>query len=207
MSDAINYLKEIRPEAVEAYFTFLSKSAEHLDDKTRFLISVITKVDKQTEKGFRQYVKRALKEGNSANEIIDALLVAFPTLGLSKIIWAVEQISEMGLSEFAPENLKDKAQWYDVSSLSSINDGINYFTINGVNIFVNKENDLFTVYEAKCPHNNTPLQLEDASGDCITCPKHQWVFNLSSGECIEGGNKALVEYRTKIENEILKIYI
>ena len=207
MSDAIDYLKQVRPEAVEAYFTFLSKSAEHLDDKTRFLISVITKVDKQTEKGFRQYVKRALKEGNSANEIIDALLVAFPTLGLSKIIWAVEQISAMGLSEFLPENLAAQAEWYDVSSVISINDGLNYFTVNSKQLFVYKTDTMYKIYDTKCPHNNTPLQLEDADNECITCPKHQWVFKLSSGECVEGGMQALIEYPAKIENDILKVYL
>lgn len=207
MSDAINYLKEVRPEAIEAYFTFLSKSAEHLDDKTRFLISVITKVDKQTEKGFRQYLKRALKEGNSANEIIDALLVAFPTLGLSKIIWAVEQINEMGLAEFSPENLKAKQEWHNLGDVAEIKDGLTIYNVNNEEVFVYKTNNNIKVYDTKCPHNNTPLTLEDVSGKCLTCPKHQWVFDLLSGECIEGGNTGLIEFPNKIDNAVLKVYL
>ena len=77
MSDALNYLVKARPEAMTAYFTFLKKSDTHLDTRTRDLISVITKVAVQTEGGFRQYLTRALRNGASPNEIIDALMMRF----------------------------------------------------------------------------------------------------------------------------------
>ena len=63
MSDALNYLVKARPEAMSQYFGFLKECGKHLDPKTRNLISVITKVDAQTERGFRQYLGRALREG------------------------------------------------------------------------------------------------------------------------------------------------
>ena len=90
MSDALNYLLKARPEAMKAYFTFMKKSDTHLDTRTRDLISVITKVAVQTEGGFRQYLTRALRNGASPNEVIDALMMAFPVLGLAKIVWATE---------------------------------------------------------------------------------------------------------------------
>ena len=40
MSDALNYLIKARPEAMTAYFTFLKKAGDHLDTRTRDLISV-----------------------------------------------------------------------------------------------------------------------------------------------------------------------
>ncbi len=78
MSDALKYLMEIRPEEMDGYFSFLKNSGKHLDDKTKAIISVITKVDKQTASGFRQYLKRALSKGVTANEVIDALLLHSP---------------------------------------------------------------------------------------------------------------------------------
>ena len=54
MSDALNYLVAARPDAIKPYFTFLKEAGKHLDTRTRDLISVITKVDAQTEAGFRQ---------------------------------------------------------------------------------------------------------------------------------------------------------
>ena len=82
MSDALNFLLKARPEAMGAYFRFLKGAGTHLDPKTRNLISVITKVHAQTENGLRQ-ITRALREGATADEILDALLMAFPALGLA----------------------------------------------------------------------------------------------------------------------------
>jgi len=70
MSDAMKYLLEARPEAMGAYFKFLKGAGTHLDEKTRDLISVITKVDVQTENGLKQYLSRALRNGCTPNEII-----------------------------------------------------------------------------------------------------------------------------------------
>jgi len=67
MSDALGYLIKSRPEAMKSYFSFLKEAGKHLDPKTRSLISVITKVDSQTEKGFRQYLPRALRDGATPN--------------------------------------------------------------------------------------------------------------------------------------------
>ncbi len=105
MSDALNYLIKARPEAMGHYFAFLKDAGKHLDPKTRDLISVITKVHAQTERGFRQYVGRALREGCTPMEVVDALLMAFPALGLAKIIWAVDIILEMNIPGFQPEAL------------------------------------------------------------------------------------------------------
>jgi alkylhydroperoxidase/carboxymuconolactone decarboxylase family protein YurZ len=78
MSDALNYLIAVRGDALGHYFKFLKDTGKHLDPKTRNLISVITKVYSQTEPGFKQYLTRALREGCTPIEVIDALLMAFP---------------------------------------------------------------------------------------------------------------------------------
>jgi alkylhydroperoxidase/carboxymuconolactone decarboxylase family protein YurZ len=114
MSDALSYLAKARPDAVGHYFAFLKNCGKHLDPKTRNLISVITKVDAQTERGFRQYLGRALREGCTPMEVLDALLMAFPTLGLAKIVWAVDIILAMDLPEFQPGALGGQGQWHDV---------------------------------------------------------------------------------------------
>ena len=85
MSDALDYLVKARPDAVGHYFRFLKAAGAKLDPKTRALISVITKVHSQTERGFRQYLVRALNEGATPAEVLDALLMAFPALGMAKI--------------------------------------------------------------------------------------------------------------------------
>jgi len=109
MSDALDWLLAVRPGPMQAYFSFLKQAGGSLDPKTRSLISVITKVGAQTERGFRQYLKRALRDGATADEVIDALLMAFPLLGFSKIVWAVDQLIAMDLPEFDRERLAGMA--------------------------------------------------------------------------------------------------
>jgi alkylhydroperoxidase/carboxymuconolactone decarboxylase family protein YurZ len=119
MSDALNYLVKARPEAMTHYFAFLKDAGKHLDPKTRDLISVITKVHAQTERGFRQYLGRALRDGCTPMEVLDALLMAFPALGLAKIVWAVDIILAMDLPEFKPEAMSSKGQWTAIAAACS----------------------------------------------------------------------------------------
>ena len=51
MSRALSFLMNARPEAMRAYFDFLTDNGSRLDPKTRALISVITKAAVQTDKG------------------------------------------------------------------------------------------------------------------------------------------------------------
>jgi nitrite reductase/ring-hydroxylating ferredoxin subunit/alkylhydroperoxidase/carboxymuconolactone decarboxylase family protein YurZ len=100
MSNALDFLAKARPEAMGHYFAFLKDCGRHLDPKTRNLISLITKVHAQTERGFRQYLKRALREGCTPTEVLDALLMAFPALGLTRIVWAIDQLLALQLPGF-----------------------------------------------------------------------------------------------------------
>ena len=123
MSDALSYLLKARPEAMGHYFSFLKDAGKHLDPKTRDLISVITKVYAQTERGFKQYLRRALRQGCTPMEVLDALLMAFPALGLAKIVWAVDIILAMDMPEFRPEALSAGGQWHDVMASADVKDG------------------------------------------------------------------------------------
>src|SRR4030067_3013768 len=105
MSDALDYLLQVRKDAMRPYFDFLREGGKHLDPKTRALLSVITKVSGRTDAGFRQYLVRALQAGNTPDEILDALRACMPMLGLSKVIWAIEIILQMDIPGFRPERL------------------------------------------------------------------------------------------------------
>ena len=222
MSDALNYLLAARPEAMTHYFAFLKDAGKHLDPKTRNLISVITKVDAQTEPGFKQYLKRALKEGCSPLEVIDALLMAFPTLGLTKIIWATNIILSMNLPGFEPEAMRvqlagesEKAPsvepasaksdaadgaWHDVMTTAALADGqTTRVDSHGRGLFISREGDTFAVFDSHCSHQRTDIPLS-ALDDCtLTCPKHQWSFDIRTGSCHKPGGSPLQQYPAKVE--------
>jgi nitrite reductase/ring-hydroxylating ferredoxin subunit/alkylhydroperoxidase/carboxymuconolactone decarboxylase family protein YurZ len=206
MSNAMKYLLEARPEAMGAYFKFLKGAGTHLDQKTRDLISVITKVDVQTENGLRQYLSRALRNGCTPNEIIDALLMAFPTLGLAKIIWAVDIILEMDINDFAVDALNSDEAWYDLGELAGLSDGATYLKVDFRSIFVFRKSDLVKTYDSACPHQVTNIPELAICDNHLTCPKHQWKFDLETGECIEKGTHPLKSFETRVEGGMVQAW-
>lgn len=202
MSDALDYLVQARPEAMTHYFSFLKDAGKHLDPKTRNLISVITKVDAQTERGFRQYLKRALREGCTPMEVIDALLMAFPTLGLTKIVWATDIILAMKLPGFAPEALRGaQPQWHDVMAVTDLVDGdVKRMDCAGRGLFVYREATTYKVYDSICPHQSTDIPQLALQGVTLTCPKHEWAFDVRSGACIKNGKTPLTQIESRVEN-------
>ncbi|MCU0842385.1 MAG: Rieske 2Fe-2S domain-containing protein [Thiobacillaceae bacterium] len=200
MSDALNYLVQVRGDALGHYFKFLKDTGKHLDPKTRDLISVITKVHSQTEPGFKQYLMRALREGCTPMEIIDALLMAFPALGLAKIVWATEILLEMGIPEFSPELINAQPQWRDVMAVADIAEGqVQRVECATRTVFVYREGEHYRVYDSHCPHQVTNIPHLALEGMTLTCPKHHWKFDIRTGACIEKGKHPLKGFETKVE--------
>ena len=200
MSDALNYLIKARPDAMTAYFSFLKKSETHLDTRTRDLISVITKVAVQTEGGFRQYLTRALRNGATPNEVLDALLLAFPVLGLAKIVWAADILLDMDIPEFRPENLDAEPGWHNIAAVSEIpQEEAAYFEVDDRHVFTYRKGDDISVYDSRCPHQVTDIPHLSLEGKTLTCPKHEWAFDIESGECIAKGKRPLRHFEHKIE--------
>lgn len=204
MSKGLDYLIQVRGEALLPYFQFLKEAGKHLDVKTKDLISVITKVDAQTEKGLKQYLNRALRDGCSADEIIDALLMAFPTLGLTKIIWAINIILAMDLPDFRAEALGHKPAWNKIAPMNDIRDnGVSYWSVGPRNLFVFRENNELKVYDSHCPHRSEDIKLEALDDLKLMCPRHKWVFDMKTGECIEKGSHPLRAFESKVEDNVL----
>jgi len=200
MSTALGYLMKARPEAMTAYFTFLKDTGKHLDPKTRSLISVITKIHSQTERGLRQYLPRALRDGATPHEVLDAILMAFPTLGLAKIIWAIDILLDMDIPEFSLEYLDAETTWHDLIDINDVKDGdITYIDeCDGRSLFVYRSADDYRVYDSRCPHQVTNIPHLALSGKRLTCPRHQWAFDVTTGECVDKGTRPLREFDSRV---------
>ncbi len=199
MSDALNYLMKARPDAVGHYFAFLKACGTQLDPKTRNLISVISKVHAQTERGFKQYLGRALREGCTPAEVLDALLMAFPMLGLAKIVWAVDIILALDLPEFQPGALGSAGEWHDVMATKGFKRGdTQRVECDGRGLFVHRTESEWRVYDSRCPHQTTNIPHLALDGCTLTCPKHEWAFDIRSGDCIKKGNRPLKQWPSKV---------
>lgn len=201
MSDALNYLINARPEAMKPYFKFIKEAGRHLDPKTRSLISVITKVDAQSESGFRQYLPRALRDGATAYEVLDALLMAFPVLGLTKTLWAIDILLDMDIPEFRLNMLDQQPQWHVLGPLNDYELGeVSCKEIDDRHVFVYRSEQKMVVYDSRCPHQVTQIPDLALEGLELTCPKHSWKFDVTTGECIAIGKRPLRKFESKIEN-------
>ena len=199
MSDALNYLVKARPDVVGHYFAFLKACGTQLDPKTRNLISVISKVHSQTERGLRQYLGRALREGCTPAEVLDALLMAFPMLGLAKIVWAVDIILALDLPEFQPGALGAPGEWHDVMATKGFKIGdTQRVDCDGRGLFVHRAEKEWRVYDSRCPHQTTNIPHLALEGCTLTCPKHGWAFDIRSGDCIKNGNSPLKLWPSKV---------
>ena len=207
MSSALDYLIKVRPDAMGHYFAFLKDAGKHLDPKTRSLISVITKVHSQTEGGFKQYLRRALRDGATPMEVLDALLMAFPALGLTKIVWAVDILLKMDLPDFNPDIMAAEPAWHDLAAADEIKDGeTRRVDSDGRAVFVHREKDDYKVYDSRCPHQSTDIPELALEGKRLTCPKHHWVFDVCTGRCIEKGTHPLKAFESKVEGGRLLAY-
>jgi nitrite reductase/ring-hydroxylating ferredoxin subunit len=135
-------------------------------------------------------------------EVLDALLMAFPALGLAKIIWATDIILAMNIPGFEPEALRgEPPKWRDVMAAADVPDGeVARLTCEGRGLFIYREKKTYQVYDSRCPHQSTDIPHLALKGSTLTCPKHEWAFDVKSGDCIKKGNTPL----TRIESKVLK---
>jgi nitrite reductase/ring-hydroxylating ferredoxin subunit len=197
VSKALKYLSEARPEAMEAYFSFLRKNGERLDPRTRALISIITKVANQTESGLRQYALKAVRDGISSDEILDSIMMAFPALGLSKTIWAIDVLLDCGVLIHDNPDVEQDSQWHDICAVDSEYE-FQILECDGRNVFASRDKDAWRVFDAKCTHHGASLAFCDIRSGEVECPLHGWRFSLKNGDCVRFGMKDLEEMETKV---------
>jgi nitrite reductase/ring-hydroxylating ferredoxin subunit len=178
----------------------MKEAGRNLDPKTRDLISVITKVHAQTERGLRQYLSRALRNGCTPPEILDALLMAFPALGLAKIVWAVDVILAMDIPEFRLDAIGGIGTWHDVIAADALAVGqTTRIDCDERGVFVYRRADGFDVYDSRCPHQTTNIPHLALEGTRLTCPKHLWAFDISTGQCVDKGTEPLRRREARVE--------
>lgn len=204
MSRALDFLLKARPDAMGAYFKFVQDNGSRLDPKTRALISVITKVAVETELGLVQYTRKAFEVGVSADEVLDALMMAFPALGLSRIVWAVDVLIEHGVEGFEALGTKtdgpDPAlEVLDVGPLATLPERQTVKRSCGRRpLLVWREGASVRVYKAYCSHQGMELMGSAIKGAQVVCAQHGWQFSLPDGRCSRGAKWGLSELQVNV---------
>lgn len=194
MSKALEYLAAVRPEAATHLLSFYKHSVKALDDKTRHLIQIVTKVTVGTERGLRQYAPKARKAGASREEILDAVLMAFPAAGLNKVLDAIAVLREMDLLPDVPAAQEAAPPTVDLGRLADYPEGrmTSVQRASGGELLVFRQGESVKVYDRRCPHAQANLCHGIDHGDRVECRMHNWEFDLASGRCLHPpGGKGL----------------
>ena len=209
MSKALRYLSKTRPEAATNLMGFYKHSVKALDDKTRFLIQIVTKVTVGTERGLRQYAPKALKAGATKEEILDAAMMAFPAAGLNKLLDALEILGDL---ELLPEVEEDREQPPATKDLGAVAQ----FPEQRMQCIKHPDGDLLVfrtgpdkakVYSARCPHSKATLCKGTDHGDRVECRVHNWTFDLESGRCLQPTRESADQDLTEIPVTIVDGHI
>ena len=68
-----------------------------------------------------------------------------------------------------------------------------------IGVFRTAADNVFAI-EDKCPHKNGPLSQGIVHDNCVTCPLHNWVIDLESGEAQGTDNGSVRKFPIKVEN-------
>ena len=90
--------------------------------------------------------------------------------------------------------------WYDLGPVEDIPlRGARRVVIEEktIGIFRTSAESVFAIND-QCPHQNGPLSQGIVHDNCVTCPLHNWVIDLSSGEAVGADEGSVDRYQVKI---------
>ena len=70
-------------------------------------------------------------------------------------------------------------------------------------IFHLENPDRYVVIRNSCPHAGGNLAAGDVRANVVTCPWHQWSFNLDNGACTLSESVRLRQYECRVEDGFL----
>lgn len=91
--------------------------------------------------------------------------------------------------------------WVEIGSITDIPRQGARCVKNGemtIAIFRTSADEVFAI-EDKCPHKNGPLSQGIVHDGCVTCPLHNWVISLSTGEAQGADEGATRTFPIKLE--------
>jgi nitrite reductase (NADH) small subunit len=94
-------------------------------------------------------------------------------------------------------------QWVSVGELSDIPRQGARCVKNGdmtIAIFRTSDDRVFAL-EDKCPHKNGPLSQGIVHDGCVTCPLHNWVISLETGEAQGADEGQTASFPVKLDGQ------
>lgn len=94
-ADGLALLSERRGEAAQAYLALLGALGKTLDPRTKQLILLALQTTQGSRRALRRHVPRALQNGSTHDEVIDAICLALPVAGLTRVTEALSAVADL----------------------------------------------------------------------------------------------------------------
>ena len=197
------FLQAERPEAMQHLLAFYREAGKHLDEKTRHLVSVITKVINFSPRGLRQYARHAIDAGATRDELLDVILLAYPCAGLTRVNDAVDVLLDAGLLDVQSVA---KQQWHRVELDHPLFEGeIRPIDVAGQDVVLVRNLGRVYALRNRCAHQGGKLSDGHLNGDQIVCPLHGWCFRLGDGTRAETGESGVDVFAVRGDGTCIEV--
>lgn len=89
-----------------------------------------------------------------------------------------------------------------VAALSELFDGERRcFTLEGRRVFLIKLEGRVYAYENRCAHRELPIATGRLDGYVLTCPVHEWQYDIRNGRGVNPDAARLRSFALRIEND------
>jgi nitrite reductase (NADH) small subunit len=95
--------------------------------------------------------------------------------------------------------------WVEIGKLEDIpRQGSRCVSVGEITIaiFRTMDDQVFAL-EDKCPHKNGPLSQGIVHDGCVTCPLHNWVISLQTGEAQGADEGRVKSFSVKLDGETI----
>jgi alkylhydroperoxidase/carboxymuconolactone decarboxylase family protein YurZ len=93
--DGLAVLAERRGEVVQTYLKLLGQLGQGLEPKVKQLILITLQTTQGSKRALRRHVPRALRTGATTEEIVDAIALALPVSGLTRVTEALAAVADL----------------------------------------------------------------------------------------------------------------
>lgn len=203
----MRFLLEVRNWEASQIVALESYACPHLDKKSRALIDLVLNTVRPSEQRFRRALDKATAGGARRDEIIDAILVAHPIAGTENVIqateWMLDWEAERNTQKPPKRSGEREDGFYLAGKLSDLVEGRpKTVRLGDRSVVILKLTDGgVSALSNICPHSGGPLGQGRLEGNILTCPWHDWRFEITSGECINRPGKHAQIFPSKIEGD------
>jgi nitrite reductase/ring-hydroxylating ferredoxin subunit len=75
-----------------------------------------------------------------------------------------------------------------------------------VGIFIDEDENVSAI-EMTCKHQGADLSKGRFKGSQVTCPRHGWIYDLDSGECINHDSPKLRQHAVEVDGDDIRVFL